>query len=93
MNSPIKKLGQSDKCPLSLRHLFVPTLLCLALFPASFALATKSGGYENTPNTSDYGNKVSLTDNDVWITGETISGNVFGAYTTENNPATYPKAP
>ena len=87
MNRPLpKKPDHSGKRPSSLRRLFVPTLLCLALFPASFALAEMSGGYENIPESGDYGNKDSLTGNNVRITGEQIRGSVYGAYTT-NNPA------
>ena len=94
MNRPLsKKPDRSGKRPSSLRRLFVPTLLCLALFPASFALAEMSGGYENIPKSGDYGNKDSLTGNDVRITGETISGSVYGAYakasdSSENATAT-----
>ena len=60
------------KRPFSLRPLFVPTALCLALLSASFAHAGKSGGYENIPDTGDYGNTASLAFNDVVITSETI---------------------
>ena len=88
MNRPLsKKPDRSGKRPSSLRRLFVPTLLCLALFPASFALAEKSGGQDNIPRPNDYGNTASLTGNNVRVTGETISGNVFGAYTTDNPAA------
>ena len=94
MNRPLsKKPDRSGKRPSSLRRLFVPTLLCLALFPASFALAEKSGGYEDVPESGYYGNKDSLTGNDVRISGETISGSVYGAYakasdSSENATAT-----
>ena len=88
MNRPLsKKPDRSGKRPSSLRRLFVPTLLCLALFPASFALAEKSGGYENIPESGDYGNKDSLIGNDVRITGKQIRGSVYGAYTTDNPAA------
>ena len=88
MNRPLsKKPDRSGKRPSSLRRLFVPTLLCLALFPASFALAEKSGGQDNIPRPNDYGNTASLTGNNVRVTGETISGSVFGAYTTDNPAA------
>ncbi|WAV92577.1 autotransporter domain-containing protein [Oxalobacter aliiformigenes] len=92
MNRPLsKKPDRSGKRPSSLRRLFVPTLLCLALFPASFALAGKSGGQDipntNIPSINDYGNIDSLTGNNVRVTGEKISGNVFGAYTTDNPAA------
>ena len=88
MNRPLsKKPDRSGKRPSSLRRLFVPTLLCLALFPASFALAEKSGGQDNIPRPNDYGNTASLTGNNVRVTGETISGNVYGAYTTDNPAA------
>ena len=94
MNRPLsKKPDRSGKRPSSLRRLFVPTLLCLALFPASFALAEMSGGYENIPESGDYGNKDSLTGNDVRITGKQIRGSVYGAYakasdSSENATAT-----
>ena len=88
MNRPLsKKPDRSGKRPSSLRRLFVPTLLCLALFPASFALAEKSGGQDNIPRPNDYGNTASLTGNNVRVTGEKISGNVYGAYTTDNPAA------
>ena len=83
MNRPLsKKPDRSGKRPSSLRRLFVPTLLCLALFPASFALAEKSGGQDNIPRPNDYGNTASLTGNNVRVTGEQIRGSIFGAYTT-----------
>lgn len=86
MNPISEKSGKRKKDLPSLYLLFVPTLLCLAMFPTSFALAEMNGGYNNIPESGDYGNRVSLTNNDVRITNETISGDVYGAY-TENNPA------
>lgn len=63
---------------------FVPTLLCLALFPASFAVAVNSGGYDNVPTTGDYGNASQTSGNTVTI-DTSVTGNVYGGYNTDGD--------
>jgi len=70
------------------KSVLVATVLAsgLILFPASYAHAEKSGGQIDTPASGDYGNTDTLTGKAVSITeGETITGNVYGAYTTTNS--------
>lgn len=62
----------------SVSRLFVPTLLCLALFPESFALAS-TGGEVDKPSVNDYGNVTKMSENDMVIDSN-VTGNVYGAY-------------
>ena len=72
------------------RKRLLPLLVCLAFVPAPFALAANSEGYDNVPNTGDYGNDTP-SGNDVMIDSD-VSHNVVGGYAAggivENNSVT-----
>ena len=73
-------LRQKPRSTAFISRFFVPGLLCLALFPASFAWAGNTGGEVNKPDTDDYGNITKMTGNDMVIETN-VAGNVYGAYT------------
>ena len=70
----------------------LPTLLCLAMFPAKDVLAISGGpdeyietdanygGHGNVPETGDYGNVDAPNGNTVFIGGE-VPGKVYGGWT------------
>ena len=87
MSRQISKQSSLNPRTAALRGVFAPTLLCLALFSATSAMAARSGGYDDVPRSGCYGNVESLTGNQVQITEENDLYKIYGAFATHETTA------